>query len=230
MTVSDRSDIDYFMKRFICVLVVFACLFSAGCNRLYRAASTPDGFKDERNGKEYVLCNTLTLFAGNTGETYLQLDDTVVYTVAFEEPERFLCIEDSGEYLLYREVSVKEPDLTDYNPIAAGVFVGNSTFVTNFYADDEYLPEDKQGLNPSQDTSLCQSIASALTEDESVIVNDADITSEDVYFIRLYSQDFPGLYYVVIFFGDVNGRYYLRDRATDKTVVCPTDVKARMVG
>ena len=52
---------------------------------------------------------------------------------------------------------------------------------------------------------------------------------DDLFYIRLLSQDYPGLYYIVSFFG-YNGRYFLRDDTSHKTVYYPYDIIVRMVG
>ncbi len=216
-------------KRVFVFILALCCLFASGCG-IHRGKATDAGFVDKRTGVEYVLTDSLALYAVTKGEEYVQVGDETYFTVLHEDASRFLCIEDSGELLVFRASDVAEPTVSSFGAIAAGIFVNNTTYITSLYADDEYLPEDKQGLNPTQDTALCRSIAAALTDRDAENVDPASITEEDVYFIRLYSQSYPGLYYLVVFFGDNTGRYYLRDRANGKTVICPREVVARMVG
>lgn len=216
-------------KRFFVFLLAVCCLAASGCG-IHRGKETSHGFVDNRTDIEYVLTDSLALYAVTKGEEYVRVGDEVYYTVLHEDSKRFLCIEDSGELLVYRASDVAEPDVASFGAIAAGIFVNNTTYITSFYADDEYLPEENRGLNPTQDTALCQAMAQALTERDAETVDPDTITDEDVYFIRLYSQGYPGLYYLIVFFGDNTGRYYLRDRANGKTVICPREVVARMVG
>lgn len=217
------------MKKAILIFLALCCLLSSGCG-LRSGVATDSGFIDKRSGIEYVLCNTMSLFAVSKDTEFITYNGETCYTVKFEESKKFLCIEDSGELFVYRASDVSEPDISGFGAIAAAVYVNNTTFITNFYADDAYLDEDDRGHNPTQDTSLCVAMTSALTDDGEVTVDPASITDDDVYFIRLFSEVYPGLYYLIVFFGDDTGRYYLRDRATGKTVICPKEVTARMVG
>ena len=147
-----------------------------------------------------------------------------------ESTDEFLCVEDSGEYLLVRNKDIEEPTLETFNPIAAAIFDGNNqVFIERLYADEQYIPEDlPNGVVGERDSALCQSIADAIIEGEDTTVN--KVSEEDRYYIRLLSKDYPGLYYMVVFFGNDTGRYFLRDRATGKTVYCPYDIIERMVG
>ncbi len=221
-------------KRLLSLLLVLLTLCLASCGKS-KGTATDDGFIDSNTGIEYVYCKPMGLYAVGAGEEYLTVKEkdveTVYHEVEFESPERFLCYEDSGEYLLLRAKDVEEPDVLSFNPIAASIYGStNTVYITRFYADNKYLPEDKQEHNPTEDSWICQLIAKQLTEGEAVEVPSSSISDEDMYFIRLLSQDYPGLYYLVVFYGDTNGRYYLYDRAAGKTVYCPRDIILRMVG
>ena len=57
-----------------------------------------------------------------------------------------------------------------------------------------------------------------------------ELTEENEFYIRLYSENYPGLYYEVGFCTDENGMAYLTDMVTGKTVPCPDEVTVRMIG
>ncbi|MBR2901413.1 MAG: hypothetical protein IKC39_04135, partial [Clostridia bacterium] len=157
--------------------------------------------------------------------------EQMYYKVQFEDSKQFLCYEDSGEFLLVRNKNTEEPTLATFDPIAAFIYNETNTVkITNFFADAEYLPEGSKYNNPTEDSDLCRLIANQLTNGEAVEVNSGDILKDDMFFIRLLSQKYPGLYYIVVFYGATDGRYYLFDRAADKTVLCPYDIIVRMVG
>lgn len=217
------------MKKTVLIFLAVCCIFMSACG-LKKGTPTEEGFRDDNTGIEYVMCNFLTLSAVEKGEEYISVDGETYFEVKYEEPERFLCAEDESGLVLYRAADVKEPDAYAFNPISAGIFVNNQTYITSFYADDKYLPEDKRGLNPTQDTALCKAMAEALKYSQEMDVPPESITDSDTYFVRLCSMDYPGLYYIVVFFGDSTGRYYLRDRGQGKTVLCPDEVTKRMVG
>ena len=214
------------------LVILTLCLVGCGGRK---GEITEFGFIDEETGIEYVDVKPLGLYAVNRGEEFLKVkigdSEQVYFDVQFEDSKNFLCYEDSGEYLLVRAKDVEEPTLSTFEPIAAHIYnETNTVFITNFFADSEYLPEEVKYNNPTEDSALCRLIAEHITNSESVTVNSADILKDDMFFIRLLSQKYPGLYYIVVFYGATDGRYYLFDRAAGKTVLCPYDVIVRMVG
>lgn len=222
------------MKRSLALILLLATvILSVACDNdgITDASVTPFGFVDPETDIEYVDCTPMGLYPVNPGDEYIRVDGVAYYSVMFEETSEFLCYEDNGYYFLVRAESVKEPSVSEFNPIAAQIYgsTNTGTPITYFYADNQYLPEDKQELNPTEDSWLCKMIAQYITEGEAADPPVTADTIEDHYYIRLLSQDYPGLYYLVSFFG-YNGRYFLRDDAADKTVYCPNDIIVRMVG
>lgn len=222
------------MKKIIALLLVLSSVLLIGCGSR-EGEATEYGFIDEQTGIEYIDVKPLGLYAVNRGEEFLTVKvgeaEQQYFEVQFEDTKNFLCFEDSGEYLLVRAKDFEEPTLATFDPIAAFIYNDTNTVqITNFFADAEYLPEGSKYNNPTEDSDLCRMIASQLTTGEAVEVNSADILKDDMFFIRLLSQKYPGLYYLVVFYGATDGRYYLFDRAAGKTVLCPYDVIVRMVG
>ncbi len=232
MTVSVRWDIKM-AKRFLAFILMLATLplcVSCGEDEIPDASVTPYGFVDPKTNIEYVDCTPMGLYPVDPGDEYIKVDGVTYYEVMLEDTKEFLCYEDSGYYFLVRAKQKKEPTISEFDPIAAWIYSSNNTtLITYFYADNKYLPEDKQEHNPTEDTWLCQMIAEYLSEGEAVDVPVTDKTITDHYYIRLLSEDYPGLFYLVSFFG-YNGRYFLRDDSVGKTVYCPNDVIVRMVG
>lgn len=222
------------MKRIIAFLLVLSSVLLVACGGR-EGEATEYGFIDEETGTEYVDVKPLGLYAVNKGEEFLTVkvgeSEQMYYEVQFEDSKQFLCYEDSGEFLLVRNKNTEEPTLATFDPIAAFIYNETNTVkITNFFADAEYLPEGSKYNNPTEDSDLCRLIANQLTNGEAVEVNSGDILKDDMFFIRLLSQKYPGLYYIVVFYGATDGRYYLFDRAADKTVLCPYDIIVRMVG
>lgn len=216
------------LKKIISAALAAAIAFAL-CACAEKAKTTENGFTVR--GREYLLCDDFSVYGITKGEKYAVFNGEDVFTVEFEEPERFLCVDDSGDLIIYRAADLPKITLEEFGAIAAFIYDSSNTrWIDSFYADDEFLPEEQRGINESQDTALCYSITRALTEGESVEVSADDVLVSNRYFIRLLSQKYPGLYYPVVFFGDVQGRFYLRDRAADRSVACPRDVLARMIG
>lgn len=215
-------------KRIFAFILALTMLFLLGCDRKGEKTDY-GGFVDTKTGIEYTFCTPRGLYAVSRGEDFITVGDRVYAEVQFEDTSRFLCLEDSGELLLLRAKDLEEPTLATFNPIAAQIYTDdNAMMITNFYADDEYLPDDKKGINPTQDSGICRQIAETITNNEAQVLP-AEIDRDEMFYIRLLSQDYPGLYYAVVFYGH-NGRYYLYDRATGKVVFAPRDVIIRMVG
>lgn len=218
---------------FVLLLCVFMLVPLAACEK--RGKETLYGFIDPNTQIEYVDVAPFGLYASVPSEKYIReyitvgtgKSKTVYYELGLEDPTEFLCVEDSGEYLLVRNKDIEEPTLYTFNPVAAEIYnETNTTKITVFYADEVYQPEEN-GVVGERDSVLCQSIADAIRDGEDTVVE--KISTEDMFYIHLLSKDYPGLYYQVVFFGNGAGRYFLRDRATGKTVYCPRPIIERMV-
>lgn len=221
------------MKRFIALMLVLSMLVFAGCEK--KGENTLAGIYDPNTEIEYALVTPMGLYPVYEGEEYVTVKnedgtETTYFEVMFEDPAEFICYEANGYYFLARNVDIPEPTVNEFNPIAAAIYdSSNTVYITSFYADNEYLPDEKKEHNPTEDTWLCQMIAEYLTTGENVNVPATAEERTDQYRIRLFSQDYPGLYYLVTFYG-YNGRYFLSDGAQNKTVYCPRDIITRMVG
>lgn len=224
------------MKKFVALLLAFSGFLLSACNGGEKLAEiseyTADGFVDPNTGVEYVAARGgRTLYAVTAGEKYLTAADTAFYTVEFEEKSKFLCLPDNGENLLYRAKDVEEPDVVSFEPVSAGIYnSGNARKMAQLYADDEYLPDELKGRNPSQDTALCRELARAVAENEQSDCEDDEIDSSTLRFVRLYSQKYPGIYYLLAVYGDTYGRYFVRDRYLGKSVICPREISVRIYG
>ena len=209
-------------------IIMISC-FLVGCN--HKGTQTEAGFTDKKTGIEYVYCKMLGVYAHGVEDEYINVGDEVFYKVEFEDPKEFLAVEDSGEFLLVRSKDTEEPTLSNFGPIAAEIYnSGNTVLISYIYASNEDLPEDKRYDENPENGYICKLMAQALAEREAQTVPDDEISDENRYFIRLLSDKYPGLYYVLVFFKDTSGRYYLYDRAAKKTVFSPREVTAFMVG
>lgn len=219
------------MKRFIAFLLIISSLLLVACND---GEPTENGFLDPKTGIEYVDVKPMGLYPVDPGEEFISVDvngETIVYyEVYFENPSNFLCYEIEGYYFLMRASNVKEPTLKEFNPIAASVYSQNNTVkFDNLFADAEYIPEENRDDITEGETALVKQIENAVTNGEEVTLNIKEQDLSVHFYLHMLSSDYPGLYYIISFFG-YNGRYFLRDDAANKTVLCPRDVIIRMVG
>ncbi len=102
----------------------------------------------------------------------------------------------------------------------------SSRYLTTFYCEQKYLDEEDKNPNLQDDSELVYSIRDSLIYDEKVSVT-AELTDK-MYYLRLLSADYPGLYYTVVYVTDVNGEQYLLDRGTNQYVLARDDLVARM--
>lgn len=227
------------VHRRLAFLLAFLCLlFSvSACNRsnAHGGTQTEIGFRDDSTGIEYVNCNVFAVKPLAMGEEpYCEAGGVPYYTVNFEEPSRFLCDYDkeSGSSFVYRNRELPDITVENFNAIAAFLYIDGvqPQRVAQLYADDEYLPEELKGLNPSQDTALVRKITDALVNGTERAVLPSEYSDEDLFYFRLLSQDYPGLYYSVCFFGDIYGRYYVQDMATFRIADAPSEITAWIVG
>ena len=229
------------MFRRVGILFAVLCLMLSvsSCNRnkstVHSGAQTEMGFRDEETGIEYVNCSVIAIKPlAMSEEPYCEAGEIPYYSVNFEEPSRFLCDFDkeSGSSIVFRNRELPDITIENFNAIAAFLYIDGvqPQRVAQLYADDEYLPEELKGQNPSQDTARVKQIVDALVNGEARTVSPSDYSDEDVYYFRLLSQDYPGLYYSVCFFGDIHGRYYVQDMATFRVADAPAEITAWIVG
>lgn len=218
------------MKRIICICLVLCCVLCA-CDNVKRVTLTDKGFFDSETGINYVLCSaSMSLRPLKTEQVFARGADGTFYTIQWEDPQKYLCDFDvASAAFVYRAEDAEDITLESFQPIA-GLVYAEDVYVETFYCEAKYLPDDKKDLAGRDDSALIYSMRDALLGGDRVSVPVSDMVDEDTYYIRLLSQKYPGLCYVIVFFGDVNGNFYLRDRSTDTTVVAPNDVKLRMVG
>lgn len=220
------------MKRFTALLLALCFLALIGCGN--KGELTEEGFTDTKTGIEYVEVEPMGLYPVQKGDELLTLkkggETIAYYEVLFEDTSEFLCYEIEGNLFLVRAKTAKEPTVSEFNPIAATIYNAANTYpIDNFFADVEYLPEDKKNEFTVGETALCKLAAEAITNGEAVELNFQYEDLDALYYIRLLSQDYPGLYYLISFFR-YNGRCFLRDDRLGKTVYCPNDLIARMGG
>lgn len=234
MTVSVRSAINRTARPVFLLILAAVLLLCAGCQSLKTANGTEKGFVLKAEGTEYELCSPFAVKPIALGEPYAQFEDTTFYSIPYQKSEEFLCDYDdaSGSSFVYRNANLPEVTVGSFDAIAAWIYLDGKepTMVGQFYADDKYLPEEKRGLNASQDSALVQLMTDALVSGEAVTVPDSEYTDSDTYYFRLLGERYPGLYYLICFFADINGRYYLEDMGTMKIVACPDAIRDRMVG
>jgi len=221
-------------KRFISVvcLILASVFLLSGCDSKIKVKPNEDGFYDDENDIQYVLCSPLAVrpfYEAREQDAYATDGKNVYYKIQFEDPKRFVCDKQEGVSFVYRNAELEDITISNFFPIAAQIYLGDTAYLSTFYCEQKYLPEELRDENAPDDSALVYAIRDALIKDEAVYVSAEHMSDKNTYYIRLLSAAYPGLYYLVVFFTDIKGEAYLVDRGTGKTVLCPDIVKARIV-
>lgn len=220
------------MKKTIALLMLIT-VFLVGCENdsKINVEQNDQGFYDKENDIQYLACNQLAVRPVTVTEEYATDGQRTYYKIHFEDPKRFICDSKEDISFVYRASTVEDITINNFNPISAYVYREGKTslWVDTFYCEQKYLDEEDRREGEPDDSELVYTIRDALIEDERVKVSENLISREDEYYIRLMSADYPGLYYTVVFFTDINEQAYLKDRGTGDIVIAPDNIKARMI-
>ena len=215
----------------ICLILASVFLLS-GCDKKISVKLNEKGFYDKENNIQYVPCSERAIrpvYEVGEKDEYATDGETIYYKIQFEKPENFICDQKEGVSFVFRNEKLDDITIQNFNPISAHIYLGDITYLSTFYCEQKYLPDDLKDENAPDDSELVYAIRDALKNDETVYVSVENMSSENVYYFRLLSADYPGLYYSVVFYTDTKGEAYLEDRGTGRSVVCPENVKKRMI-
>ncbi|HAN22065.1 MAG: hypothetical protein A2Y15_01445 [Clostridiales bacterium GWF2_36_10] len=221
------------MKKMIICFILVVVVILGGCNKPQplKVEPTELGFYDKKNDIQYVMCSEKDVRPLEVGEEYATDGKITYYKIPWEKTERFICDSIEGVSYVYRALTVEDITINNFNPVSAFIYLEGerSLYLDTLYCEQKYLPDDKKDENQRDDSAIVYSIRDALISGERVNVAFEDMLPDDQYFIRLLSPDYPGLYYIVIFFTDINGEAYLRIRGEDITVLAPDIVELKMI-
>lgn len=187
---------------------------------------------DAETGINYYRC-PIGIGANTLKDVYLTMgagnatDGIKFYTIMFESPEKFISEPKNtlGGAYVYRSEDTEDITLESFSPVSAGIFMGELTAAVDHFYEKSVADKDKT----EDGTKYISLIKNALLNSKQTTPT-GDMSDENEFYIRLYSQNYPGLYYEVLFYTDVNGSAYLYDRVSGKTVNCPDELTVRMIG
>ncbi len=185
---------------------------------------------DTETGIKYVRC-PIGIGADKVKDKFLVIGDKdkgiVLYTILFEDSAKFISEAKNalGGAFVYRAETEKEITIEDFDPVSAGIYMdGINAPIDHFYGKDAL--DKNTALEDG--TKYVKLIKNALTEGKAA--SSVGELTDTAYYIRLYSKNYPGLYYEVMFCTDVNGVCYLQDLVTDKLVIAPDELTVRIMG
>ena len=212
-------------QRLTAVLLLCALCFLYACENVVDFQETESGIYDEETGITYLMSNWAVQPIKLEG-VYGKYNKVSLYAIQFEDTANYLAdteMEDIG--FVYRNASLPDFTMETFNPVAALIYVPGATslFVERWNAEKKYLDEEYQNVEGLRDDSeYVYAVRDAIISgEEAVLPGTNDIDHDYDYHIRLLSPDYPGLYYLIAFYRDLNGKTYLYDRGSKKTVLCP---------
>ena len=221
-------------QRLTAVLLLCALCFLYACENVEDFQETESGIYDEETGITYLMSNWAVQPIKLEG-VYGKYNKVSLYAIQFEDTANYLAdteMEDIG--FVYRNASLPDFTMETFNPVAALIYVPGATslFVERWNAEKKYLDEEYQNVEGLRDDSeYVYAVRDAIISgEEAVLPGTNDIDHDYDYHIRLLSPDYPGLYYLIAFYRDLNGKTYLYDRGSKKTVLCPQNVLERIFG
>lgn len=217
------------------LLLSLALTFCACGETHTRVDYEGETFTHPETGVVYMPCSaTLSLRPLKLEDEYCRYDDdNIFYAIQWQDPKQYLADYSVAEAaMVFHSSDTEDITIENFEPIAAMIYVEGKTSICldKFYCEAKYLPEELRRDDLKDDSALVYGIRDAMIQGEAA---DGDLSAaddEDIYFIRLTSAKYPGLYYAVVFFTDANGDSYITDRSTGKTVVSPEALTKRMIG
>jgi len=215
-------------KLFIVIAVVAGALFLLlffGLREkksvIHSGEYTSQAITDTKTGINYTRCPA-GIGANNLEELYLQCGENgpEFYSIRFESPRRFLSepLNAFGGAFVYRAESEPEITLSLFAPVSAKIFMEDE-WVDSFYAEN---------VDGGEGFAYVKMITDAFKSP--VEATPTGAYDEAWFSIRLYSENYPGLYYEISFITDINGVSYLNDEVTDTLVPAPDELTLRMIG
>ena len=215
----------------LCLVFLFGL---CSCSDVIKVKSNDNGFDDPQNGIGYTLCSR-AVFALKVGKVWAKDQNGNEYCeFPFENPEVFLCDNDPELPFVYRAESQPDVTINNFYPIAAFLYLEGekSLYVDHFVAEKKYLNESAAARDDVQDDSpYTYAIRDAMTLGDPVRDTppvQAEMETDYTVHIRLLSAEFPGLYYEIVFWRDLNGLNYLYDRGSMLSYLCPYIVTYRL--
>ena len=215
------------------MLLLSLCL--CACDRYEVLTKTDDGELWNRStGIRYVSCGLSVKAAHIEIEdgVYARAGKADYYTVQFEDPKYFISESDSVMGGVYRNIEISPITIGNFNPVSAEIFfVGlDERHIDSFPAPKKYFPEGYQFSDEYFDgTPYVQAVVNAMVSGDKVLVP-TYVDEDETRHIHLYSPDYPGLLYNVIFLKDISGDCYLYDRETQACVIAPQIIIERFLG
>jgi len=216
-----------FKKIITIILCICACAAFVSCSDVVDVKSNEYGFDDAETGIGYVMCGK-AVFAIKVGKVYAEDERGNEYCeIQHEDPTRFLCANDTDLPYVYRAKDEPEITMENFNPVAAFLSLNGETVIDQFTAEPIYTGDE----NAQDDSEYTYAIRDAINNSDPVLEtapSSSEMNTSFTAFIMLVSKDYPGLYYDVVFWRDLNGVNYIMDKNTNFSYLCPYKVTARL--
>lgn len=220
---------------FAAVAVVSGVLLLSKCEKgqdPHEGSTSLSTVTDEETGIIYKECSG-GYGAVVTDKLYLECQDSKdesktlqFYEINRENPEEFIALKNGNEYLLYRAETVKAPNIREFAPVSAKLFMGTSNYPIDYFYSSEVASDNSE----TEDGSVYVEMIEETLKSDKTSTATGEWNEKECYVIWLCSEEYEGLFYKVDFKVDINGAEYLYDRVTDKLFKAPKELVARILG
>lgn len=206
--------------------------WSESSDAVAATVDVPTSITDKKTNIRYVVCNeglyAEGIFKSDGPYITLNVEDTEgklvtlgFYPIKAQVKESFLALELTSGHLLYRADTIPELTIDVFAPVSAGIYMGNIC-IDNFYSAESAGKTDAEDGTP-----YVLAIKEALMQST---VGEPSAWSDKGYTFRLYSSQYPGVYYTVLFKVASDDTAYLYDSVYDRLYAAPEKLVARIIG
>ena len=181
----------------LAAVVTLAALTS--CTSLVRLVYKDGKYVDARNGVSY-LSAPVCFEPESVGEEYAQYDKTVLYTVGKLDPKMYLTEAYEGIGSIYYSDKIELPTLETFGAVSAYICISDMITIQTGEITDK---------------NDVQTLVSLFCEGEETTLP-ADGTMS--YHIKFVSEDYPSIFYDILYVEHDSQHNYLYDRSTKRCV------------
>lgn len=184
----------------ISLLLIFAllCCLLSSCSNLHKIEYDNGFYVDRSNGIKYISA-PVSYEPVSVGEEYAKCGDTILHRVPNVDPKLWLTEEYDGIGALYYAQGVNFPSIGNFNTTV--IHLCTSEILTI-------------GIGSIEDDDVIAKIVDAVDNGDDVVPGEVSVR----YFLKFASDDYPWLYYSVVYFASSDGDHYIYDRSTKRTV------------
>lgn len=190
------------MKKLLLSVFLITAIYLTSCSQIIRITYKDGLYIDAANNIKYTNAS-VSYEPVSVGSEYAQFNKTTLYTIPGTEPKQWLTEKYEGIGSVFYAEGVALPTLAEFGATKIQVCVSELKTV---------------GIATIEDAAVIAKVVDALENGEQTEVKN----SSDSYYLKVASDNYPFLYYNLIFIKASDGERYLYDRGTKRNVAVGT--------